>query len=162
MLSPSTHERAAADLTLVPVLTTAHWQQKLDLHQAALKGPDGHTNDANDWVEMERRKCQTGFMSSYLIIQNHQVAGSVGTMDHGDWLRLKNLVIHPHWRRQGVGGKTVMLVEQLAAACGKQRVGCFALTGGGGERVYRKAGFIPVGHQTEWFRTLNSQKEHRS
>lgn len=154
MLTPDTPGSIPADITLSSVQTRADWQQKLEIHLAATQGPDGHVNDPYDWLAMERQKCRIGAMKSYLIHSQGNLCGTVGTMDMGNLLRLKNLVIHPDWRQQGIGVKTVEAVKRLAVTLGRQRMGCFALAGGVGERTYRKANLHAITQQTEWYKLL--------
>lgn len=154
LMSDPLEPRPRPDLILSPVETAHHWRQKLKIHQASIDGPDGHSNRPEDWLAMEQQKCQAGVMNSYLICDQGHICGTVSTMDMGQWLRLKNLVIHPQWRRQGIGKRTVEALKHLAWSSGKQRLGCFALAGGAGERVYQRAHLTILTQQTEWYKPL--------
>ena len=129
------------NIRLYPITSQFDWQKKLQLHLNCSQSPDGHVNTNNwrDWVEMERQKCDSGVMKSYLVEYKDQICGTVASMDMGDLLRLKNLVINPEWRRLGLAVATTQALKNIAHATNKQRMGCFAVSGDLGEKVYRKA-----------------------
>jgi ribosomal protein S18 acetylase RimI-like enzyme len=131
------------------------WADKVELHRAVPQGPDGHRSRADDWSEMERGKCRAGFMEPFLIIHRQQVCGSVNLASSGRLGRLKNLVIHPEWRRQGIGAGAAREIARLARDRGKPAAGCFAMEHGQAVGMYRNAGYFPVGRQTEWYRKLS-------
>ena len=42
-------------------------------------GPDGHRSNPGLWVELERRKCDAGYMQAWFIEQGQEVLGVVST-----------------------------------------------------------------------------------
>lgn len=139
-------------ISLRPVLTEQDWQQKIYLHRAVQVGPDGHVTDAEEWVSLERRKCEAGSLRVYLVCRDGEVCGTVGAMEVGDLLRLKNLVIHPEWRRHGIGQAAVEALRREAVCLEKVAFGCFALLNGAGQRLYERAGLTIATQQVEWYK----------
>lgn len=138
-------------VSLRPVIYNNDWQQKLWLHSEKENGPDGHATLPQDWVELERRKCATGAMHVFLICIGDEVCGTVGALEVGPLLRLKNLLVHPDWRRRGIAQATVYALRNRAIYLEKRAFGCFALLNGAGQRVYERAGLSVVTQQTEWY-----------
>ena len=144
-------------VTLRPVLDAIEWQQKLELHSVTETGPDGHFTHPHEWVELERRKCETGVMQVYFICVGDEICGTVGAIEVNDLLRLKNLVVHLAWRRQGIAQAAVKALRNKAIRLNKQAFGCFALINGIGKRVYERVGLSIVTQQTEWYCNLNKR-----
>jgi GNAT superfamily N-acetyltransferase len=138
-------------VSLRPVITEMDWQLKVKLHASVEKGPDGHLTPAKDWVNLERRKCESGKMRTYFICVENEICGSVGAIELEQFLRLKNLVIDPAWQGQGLGQAAVRAMRNEAIHNQKLAFGCFALQGGIGQHVYRRAGLTVVTQQTEWY-----------
>lgn len=142
-----------SELDLRPVLTPDDWQRKLKLHQAANISPDGHHVPAAEWVALERRKCEDG-MEAYLAEAGGEIVGAIGAI-HGDGiLRMKNILIHPAHRRQGLARA---MLHRLAAIGRKQGISeqcVFAVRGDAGEQLYRSSGMQLVGTQVEWSKPL--------
>ena len=144
----------AALTELRPVRSEQDWSLKLALHHDIPQGPDGHVADAETWVTMERRKCEAGYMEPFLIVQGDHVCGAVNFASGPRIGRLKNIVIHPHWRRKGMGVQGARLIARLAQERGKTAAGCFALKDGQAVQMYQDAGYLPVTRQTEWYKKL--------
>ena len=118
-----------------------------------MEGPDGYTNEADLWVAMERRKCETGLMQSFFVEREGEICGTVGMIIQADRLaRLKNIVIAPPHRRTGLGVAAVGLLRQLAARDHGLRLGVLGVQGGHGSKLYRRAGLSEVTCQFEWSR----------
>ena len=147
--------RAPSDqrVGLRAITTRAQWAAKLRIHQQSVAGIDDHATP-EQWVAMERRKCAAGYMRPYLIESAGQVAGVVNVAVCGSILRMKNLVIAPAYRRQGVATSFAAGLAPLAAVMGCAVAGCFAIAGEKGERVYVGAGYRLVTRQVEWMKPL--------
>lgn len=143
-----------SDVILREVVSDQDWAAKLHLHEDAMDGPDGYTNQAASWVQMERRKFLTGGMQCYLVEQDHRIVGTVGAIDFGPILRLKNLVIAPGFRRRGLGLAAVHQLKLLASREPNRRLGLFGIVGEPGIALYRNAGLREINRQFEWSRSL--------
>ncbi|MFK8112131.1 MAG: GNAT family N-acetyltransferase [Rubripirellula sp.] len=139
---------------LCRVRTDDDWKLKRCLHEEAMEGPDGYTNQADHWVEMERRKCANGSMRSYLVRHNDEIVATVGAIVTNKLLRLKNIVVAANMRRRGIGHATVQLLWQLAETQHSCRLGVYGVEHGKGSRMYRRAGLYEVNEQHEWSRIL--------
>lgn len=139
-----------------PVTTQADWVAKRALHRACAVGPDGHASAADEWVEMERRKTEAGYMQPYLLRRDGTACGTVGASASAHLLRLKNLVIHPEHQKQGVGRTAVRCVAGVAHGLGKRAIGVFGIEHTPGAALYRAAGFHASVLQTEWTRRLTA------
>ena len=148
-----TVEKLKTDLavTLRPILDDIDWQKKLQLHSDKENGPDGHITYPHEWVELEHQKCKTGAMQVFFICIGDEICGTVGCLEVGQLLRLKNLLVHPAWRRQGVAQAAVYALRNRAIRQEKQAFGCFALLDSAGQRVYKRAGLSVVTQQIEWY-----------
>jgi len=107
---------------------------------------------AVDWDKMEKHKCSAGYMEPYLVFYQNQLCGAVSFAPGRQLGRLKNLVIHPNWRRLGIGVEIAKFVSRYSNERGLQAAGCFALESGPATRLYSSAGYIPVTYQVEWYR----------
>jgi len=140
-------------VVLRPVQTAEDWEEKRIIHLESHETPDGHDSPGQHWFELEKRKSESGQMQPYLITRDGHVMGTVASMQVGNLIRLKNLVIRPSCRRMGAGvGATQALVD-MAHTLGKI-LGLFAVPGGGGHLTYLKAGLIPYGFQIELTKDL--------
>jgi ribosomal protein S18 acetylase RimI-like enzyme len=147
--------REEGEVTLVAVNSEVDWSKKLLLHDAVKEDPDGHASAAKDWVEMERYKSDAGYMQPYLIYCQGEVSGAVNLSLSQNLGRLKNLVIHPDWRRRGVGVKAARLIAGLARHHGKSAAGCFAIDNEPSLNLYKSAGYVPVSRQIEWLKVFS-------
>ncbi len=150
--APAGDETAAT--VLRPVVSERDWSAKLALHRDINLGPDGHESPADAWLEMERRKCEAGYMKAFLIVLHEQVCGAVGFAPSARIGRLKNIVIHPRFRGMGIGAQAARLIAAMARKDGKAAAGCFAMGDGVALKMYENADYHPVAEQTEWYRKL--------
>lgn len=152
--STSNSENESAEVTLRAVRSDNDWAIKLSLHRETTEGPDGHWSPAEQWLDMERRKCAAGYMHPFLICCGSDVCGSVN-LALGERLgRLKNLIVHPGWRRKGIAVQAARLLARLAQEHGMAAAGCFAIDHGPSLVVYQIAGYVPVTRQIEWCKVL--------
>jgi hypothetical protein len=131
------------------------WTLKERLHARldSERGPDDYPNPAALWVEMVKRKCAAGQKRTFFLEVDGDICGLTGTIEMPNLLRLKNLVILPEFRRQGLGLQTVFSAWRLAAGEGMQ-LGLFGIDGEAGAAMYRRAGLTECGEQAEWIRSL--------
>lgn len=129
------------------------WDRKVRLHADCPLTPDGYATLPQDWVAMERQKCQHGGMTPYLIETQGTICGAVNAIDMGELWRLKNLVIHPRFRRRGLAVAAVRLLAQEAGVAGGRALGSFALENHLGLHTYQRAGLTVITRQIEWSRT---------
>ncbi len=145
-------ERAEVDLALAE--GEDDWSARRELMRRQEHGVDGHPVDADLWIDLERRKCEAGFMRPYLIRRGGRVVGAVCAAPCGRLMRFKNLVVDADHRRRGVATATAEWFAGLAREEGLEAAGCFALEGGPGLVLYPRAGYRPTVVQTEWMREL--------
>jgi len=143
------------DITLRVIDDEQSWAEKLSLQKSMEITPDGHRSPSELWVDMERRKCDSGFMKPYLIEENGEVVGTTNAALWGSVLRLKNLAVHPDHRLRGIGSDTITLFARIAAESNKLAVGAFVLANEPFAGMYPNRGYETVGKQTEWM------KEHQ-
>jgi GNAT superfamily N-acetyltransferase len=132
------------------------WADKLQLAAALEHLPDGKKAAAPEWTELERRKCEVGYMEMWLLEHQGIVCGSFGLAGFGTLLRLKNLVVHPTVRRLGFGKAAVVFACERAQELGFGWVGAFGIAGGKGPSLYSRCGFDIAGEQLEWVKPLGS------
>ena len=151
---PGFYEINDENIQLRPVRTKRDWALKLSLHQDIPKGPDGHHSQAEKWLQLERKKCAAGYMEPFLIFSQDRVCGAVSYAPGSRIGRLKNIVIHPRWQRNDIGAQAARLIARMARERGMTAAGCFAMEDGPALNMYRKAGYVLVAQQTEWFKRL--------
>jgi len=139
---------------LRPVESERDWALKLSLHHDLRRGPDGHSSAADLWVQLERRKCEAGYMEPFLIYSEDLPCGAVNFAASLRLGRLKNLVVHPRWRRRGIGVAAAREIIRLAGQRGLPAAGVFALDQGPSQKLYQDAGYAPIVRQVEWWRKL--------
>jgi GNAT superfamily N-acetyltransferase len=132
------------------VLTEADWREKERIHRESPLGPDGHQSDAAKWTRLLRLKNAAGGKRSFLCECDDGVCGTVGALEMKDLVRLKNIVIRPAFRGQGLGLGVVRCLIQMAAERGKEAMGVFAVEGAPGERLYTRAGMTGAAAIWEW------------
>jgi len=143
------------NIQLRPVLTEHDWTLKLSIHQDIPNGPDGHFSPAEEWLQLERRKCAAGYMEPFLIFREDMACGAVNYAPGSQIGRLKNIVIHPCWQRKDIGAQAARLIAYMARERGMSAAGCFAMEDGQALSMYKKAGYFPVTVQTEWHKHLS-------
>ncbi|HYO46220.1 MAG TPA: GNAT family N-acetyltransferase [Gemmatimonadota bacterium] len=136
-------------VSLRTVGDAAGWALKRALHVESPDFPDGHDTTPERWVELERRKSQTGGLTPWLIRVGDVVAGTACTMEQEDLLRLKNIVIHRALRRRGIASAAVAAFGMMGERSGRT-LGFFGVPGSPGERVYLRCGMVPVVRWVEW------------
>jgi GNAT superfamily N-acetyltransferase len=139
-------------VVLRPVRSDADWAAKVAMHADCPVGPDGYPAPAAAWVELERRKARDGQLEPLLIMVGEHVCGAIAFIARTDILRIKNVVIHPRYRRQRVATRAVERICTLAAAMGKRGAGIFAVPESPGHLVYRGCGFRVLTEQVEWLK----------
>lgn len=140
---------------LEPISDAEDWALKLRLHERCDVGPDGYPSTAKAWVDMERRRVEAGYMEPFFIKTHGSVRGVLSLAEFPHLLRLKNLVIHPDFRGEGVGTTAVQRVLREARKRRKRAVGAFGVKGSPGASLYRSCGFEEAVAQTEWARKLS-------
>jgi GNAT superfamily N-acetyltransferase len=139
---------------LRPVTSADDWAAKAALHRLSGTGPDGHDSDPEAWVELERVRAAAGWMRPFFIVSRGAICGVIALASGESILRLKNLVVHPSWRRMGIATAVLHRAHAIAWREGWAGVGAFALAGDPSEQLYRTAGYEAVARQTEWMRPL--------
>ncbi len=152
-------QREAARAELRPVTSADDWAAKLALHRLAGRAPDGHEADPEAWVELERMRTEAGYMRPYFVVSRGAICGVVGLAGSNAMLRIKNLIVHPSWRRMGIGTAVVRCAHAQAWREGWPALGVFALAGYHAEQFYRGAGLGAVTTQTEWMRPMGPRVE---
>ena len=155
-LEPEARDRSenGRGMSLRAVDSPRQWAAKLAIHRQSDHGADGYAVSPENWTAMERRKCEAGYMRPYLIEIDGEPGGAVNVASTGRILRMKNLVVAPEFRRQRVATRVAVGLARLAAVAGQEAIGCFALVGEVGERVYPGAGYRLVVRQVEWLKPL--------
>lgn len=151
------HDRCEQDEhALRPVTSNEQWDEKRDLATAGgHDGPDGHNMMGGQFADLERVKCDAGFMQPFLFYVNGKPAAAICVSVLGSFARLKNLLVHPDYRGRGVGSKTVKAaIQAYRRHRGIRYVGVYADDRKFAIRIYAKQGLLPVNHQTEWSKVL--------
>ena len=149
-----------AQARVLPVREQRDWDRKRDLAAALEQLPDGKQAAAAAWTELERRKCDAGFMEAFLIELDGEARGAFALASCGPLLRLKNLVVHPGTRRRGLARAAVGYAFGRAREAGFDWVGAFALAEGGGRALYERCGFSVVTGQVEWSGAIDADARH--
>lgn len=153
-----TSSLGADRVSLQPVFANDDWEVKEALHGDTVMGPDGYPCDAKQWVQLERTKCFAGAMHCYLIrTAAGELCGAIGTMRAGSVLRIKNVVVHPQFRGQGMGLAALGALFGVARQLGLSALGVFGIEGEPGSALYRRAGFHVETHQVEWTKSLEEE-----
>ena len=137
-----------------PVREDGDWKRKERLSAALEQLPDGKQANAAAWTMLERRKCEAGYMDAFLIELEGECCGAFGLASSRRLLRLKNLVVHPAYRRRGVGRAAVSYAAMHAREAGFDWLGVYALEASNGGALYAKSGLAVVTEQIEWTRPL--------
>lgn len=120
---------------------------------AATAAPDGHPVDAEAYLVGEERRAESGALALFVAWDGGEPVAVVGTLRVGGLLRLKNLLVRPDRRREGIARRVTSTL--LARADAEDRtLGTVALAGDHGERIYRSLGMAVAGEYTEWSLSL--------
>ena len=144
---------AGPEVDLRPLASDDDWQRKRLFHREAGCNADGHANEADAWVELERRKSAAG-MHTYLAESGGKIVGAVGAIRHRDVLRFKNLVVHPDQRRKTIGRSMLEALAEIGRRDGANCQVALAVGGELGERLYRSLGLAIIGSRFEWSKRL--------
>ena len=93
-------------------------------------------------------------MEAYLVERDGETVGAIGALPGDGVLRLKNIVVHPAYRRQGIGRAMLGYLEATGASRGISDHIVFAVRGEIGELLYRAAGMRVIGSVVEWSKPL--------
>lgn len=149
-ITDATAQRAASSCHVRRVATPSLWEQKLAIHLATPETSDGKPMDGNRWVAFEKAKVDAGYMDAYLVEWNGEPAGAFNISRCENLLRLKNVIVAPSRRHHHVATAMVRWLALHGLSLGVRFVGCFALPGSAGLRLYERCGMHQVGLQLEW------------
>lgn len=144
----------ASKIKLREITSQAEMDQKSIVDRVVRVGPDGHVSDPERWHDCLCRKWMTGELKFYLIEYDGTTCGSLGEMETAGLVRLKNLVVHPDFRRRGIGKAAALMMLGMAGARNRE-LGVFGTPGGGGFATYTSVGLPVAGVQHEWWRNRN-------
>lgn len=144
------HDCRSLGIRLEAVETEAAWKIKQEFHDEVMERPDGHPCAGDVWTRFERSKVDAGVLKAYLIWVDTTLVGSVGIMSRNAYLRVKNLVIHPTWRKRGVAQEVLARISAGPADRPNTNIGMLAVASSPGERLYRTAGLSSIGEYFEW------------
>ncbi len=140
-------------LTFRPVLTEQDWARKRAFHEDVPESPDGHRNHAAAMTGLERHKCAHG-MHAFLGEIDDVTVGAVSAVWGDAIVRIKNVVVHPAYRRHSIATELLSHVAALGRTRGIKQQCLVALAGGAGEKLYRTLGMHQAGSCFEWSRRL--------
>lgn len=112
--------------------------------------PNSTNASPAEYVALERRKIDAGYMDGFLLFADDLPIGSFGLSRRSGLLRLKNIFIHADWRKRGYVGDVVdfALCYAWERRCGA--LGLVAYPDSDAHRAYKRIGFLDVGLQTEF------------
>jgi ribosomal protein S18 acetylase RimI-like enzyme len=149
---------AGPEVTLRRLESHDDWQRKQLFHRQAGCNADGHANEADAWVELERRKSAAG-MHAYLAEAGGEIVGAVGAIRHHHILRFKNLVVHPGQRRKAIAQSMLDALAEIGRQSGASCQVALAVGGELGERLYRSLGLTIIGSRFEWSKRLSRSEQ---
>ncbi len=144
----------SSGLSIQKLSADSNWEEKRQLHTASRIQSDGFEVSAERWVAFERAKCQTGRMTAYLARNGSRAVGTFCILEHRGYLRLKNLLVHPEARRQGVGERIIREALRLARKMELEGIVAFAVSDGPGEHLYRSAKMSQGDQVIEWRKSV--------
>lgn len=147
--------QAFGDMILKPCRSEADWQHYTRLGLVSVQGPDGFDMAGDSYVRVSRLKAEAGYMTPYLAVLRDRVVGFVNLSFQGDFVRCKNLLVHPDHRDQGVGSIIVKSAMMVAREQEAQYFGCYAIAGEPSVALYKGLGMVEVTRQSEWSRQLD-------
>lgn len=140
-------------LSLRPLDPARDWTHKIQLCIQAGLGPDGYDMRHGAYATLERTKCQAGYMRSFLYWMGDRAVGAVSLAVHQRFARLKNILVHPDVRGQGVGREMVVGIMAEARRQGASMFGVYGATPAA-HQLYTGCGLTAGTSQTEWSRAL--------
>ena len=140
-------------LAFRPVVTEQDWARKQAFHEEVLESPDGHAEGAANLANLERHKCAHG-MEAFIGEVEGAVVGVAGAIWGDGIVRIKNLLVHPAFRRQSVATALVAHIATHGRSRGIGEQCLVALKGGAGEMLYRSLGMTDLGSCFEWSKRL--------
>ena len=152
------HVRAMSTATLTPVESADAWRAKEAFHDQAAERPDGYHCSARDWTAFEKIKVRALGMRCYLVRRSAEVVGSVATIQRAGYRRVKNLVVHPDYRRQGVAQEILTMLARPTGAGEIVPLGMLAVADSSGEALYRSVGLGAMGEYYEWSLPLTANR----
>ncbi len=104
--------------------------------------------------------CHYGLMGAdgQIAEPGAQVAGFSLSRTAYDEEELLLFAIVPQFRRQGLGGKLLSHFMEQARQRGMCRVLLEMRAGNSAEKLYRRAGFLPIGHRPNYYRCPDSSR----
>jgi len=139
---------------LKPILDNGGWKLKKTLYKAAKLGPDGHNMKDGAFSDFEKVKCDAGYMISFLYWKDNKPIGAVSLAIKDEFSRLKNLLVHPDYRGQGIGSEIVMALTKEAKSLGSKTFGVYAVENMNSHKLYLGCGMKEVLRHTEWSKEL--------
>ena len=143
-------------LAFRPVLTEDDWAGKRAFHEEVPESPDGHRNGAADLAGLERHKCEHG-MEAFVAEIEGRAVGVAGVIWGDNLARIKNVLIHPAYRRRSMATALLSHVAAHGRARGIREQCLVALKGGAGEMLYRALGMTVAGSCFEWSKKLDDR-----
>jgi GNAT superfamily N-acetyltransferase len=147
------------DITLRPITSEEDWARKHWVHSQFSGGGDGYQLDPGTWIQLVRRKADTGRKLCFLIERGSQLCGTVAAIDMPSLVRAKNLVVLPGLWRTGVGTGVMEALAARALAAGQGAIGAYGIANHAGDALYPNTGFRRVSAITEWTHTLEGVQE---
>lgn len=139
---------------LIAILDNDSQQVKKSLYQKASIGPDGHNMKNGRYADLERKKNNEQYMTSYIYWLDDKPAGAVSLAINKNFARLKNLLVHPELRGCGIGKNMVYLLMKEALQQGAKWFGVYALKDSRAHKLYRTCGMHDLLMQIEWSKKL--------
>lgn len=135
------------------------WPLHEDLLSCSEAAPDGHRMQANDYALLEKRKVEAGYMQLFLYLDNNK-ALAVASLDiNRPFARIKNLLVHPDQRGQGLGKSMIASLIVIAQAQGAQAIGAYALADNKAAcGMYQALGLKKVYQQYEWLKMMQAHE----
>lgn len=139
---------------LKPIEDHSGWKDKKNLYQQTILGPDGHDMQNGSFSELEKIKCDTRYMVSYIYWRENLPVGAVSLSIQDNFARLKNLLVHPQYRNQGVGWEIVLHLMHEAKLKGAKNFGVYAVDNMHSYKLYLKCGMQEILRHVEWSKEL--------
>ena len=146
----------APDRKLLPIELNDFLECEIELSRNAGAGPDGHGMGSGEYARLELHKIHAGYMRPFVYRGDGKILGSVKIAIEGRFCRLKNMLVHPLYRREGVATEMIKSMIRKAADLGMEYIGAYALEQGGAKQLYQKLGMEEVTRQFEWTKPLGN------